>query len=109
MRLTTIALSVIFSARVIAQTAPAPPAFDVASVRENKGAPPREPPFIRSPLQVSPGSLIGRNVSLKYCIQWAYRMSEYQVQGPDWLNSQRYDIAAKATGAADEEQLRRML
>ena len=50
-----------------------------------------------------------RNVSLKSCIGWAWHVFAYQVTGPDWLDSQRYEIAGKATGPATEEQLRLMM
>src|ERR1051326_4364349 len=109
MRLHAAGPALLFLAANLFGQAAGAPSFEVASVRENKGAPPREPPFIRSPFTVSPGSLIGRNVSLKYCLQWAYRLTEFQVQGPDWMASQRYDIAAKAIAGAGEDQLRLML
>ena len=50
-----------------------------------------------------------RNVSLKSAIRWAYHVFEYQISGPDWLQSERYDIIAKASGTVAEAQLRTML
>lgn len=43
------------------------------------------------------------------CIQWAYSVSSYQVSGPSWIDSERYDISARAAGPAPEAQLRLML
>jgi uncharacterized protein (TIGR03435 family) len=84
------------------------PAFDVASVKVSQpgtaGGPRR-----RENIQVSPGTVTMRNVSLKSSIRWAWHVAEYQVSGPDWLDSQRYEIAGKAAGPATEEQLRLMM
>src|ERR1019366_7776463 len=85
------------------------PAFDVASV---KVSPPGTVPVDhrrRDNIQVSPGTVTMRGVSLKASIRWAWHVTEYQVTGPDWLDSQRYEIAGKAAGPATEEQLRLMM
>ena len=50
-----------------------------------------------------------RNVSLRSCIQWAYRVRGYQISAPGWLTSERYDIVAKTPSPAADEQLRVML
>jgi uncharacterized protein (TIGR03435 family) len=50
-----------------------------------------------------------RNVNLKTCIRWAWHVSEFQVTGPAWLDSERYEIAGKAAGPAAEDQLRLMM
>ncbi len=50
-----------------------------------------------------------RNVSLKSAIRWAYHVMDYQVSGPDWLGFERFDIVARAAGAASESELRTML
>jgi uncharacterized protein (TIGR03435 family) len=84
------------------------PAFDVGSVKASQpgtGGDRRG----RDNIQVSPGTVTMRNVSLKSCIAWAWHVFSYQVNGPDWLDSQRYEIAGKANGPATEEQLRLMM
>jgi uncharacterized protein (TIGR03435 family) len=80
------------------------PAFDVASVRSSEGGGSR-----RENVQVSPGSLSMRNVTLKSAIRWAYHVMDYQVTGPDWINFERYDISAKAADAAGDKELQLML
>jgi uncharacterized protein (TIGR03435 family) len=77
--------------------------FDVASVRVSQAGGRREN------IHVSPDTVTMRNVSLKSCIGWAYHVMDYQVSGPDWLGSQRYDIVAKAAGPAPEDDLRTMM
>ena len=51
-----------------------------------------------------------RNVPLRYCLEWAYSLDDYQIVGPDWIkNDERYDIAANAPGPASDEQMKPML
>jgi uncharacterized protein (TIGR03435 family) len=84
-----------------------PPVFDVASVKVGQpgGAGERRG---RANIQVSPGSVTMRNVNLRACIRWAWHVTEFQVTGPDWLDSERYEISGKAAGPATEDQLRLM-
>ena len=90
----------------------ATPAFDVASV---KVAPPGRGgrgEGMHGPggqIHSEPGSLTMRNVNMNSAIAWAYGVQQFQVSGPGWLTSERYDITAKAAGAAPEDQLRLML
>src|ERR1019366_1073156 len=100
------------AAAAFGQTADSPaPAFDVASVKASQpGQPgPGGGRGRRDNIQVSPGTVTMRNVSLKSSIRWAWHVSEFQVSGPDWLDSERYEIAGKAPGPATEEQLRLMM
>jgi len=83
----------------------APNVFEVASVRVH-------PPIGRDApetIDVSGDRLTVRNISLLRSLQWAYDFKEYQVSGPDWMRTERYDIEAKAPGPASETQMRRML
>jgi uncharacterized protein (TIGR03435 family) len=50
-----------------------------------------------------------QNVSLQTCIKWAYEQRDFQIAGPAWLTSERYDIAAKSTAPVTEPELRLML
>jgi uncharacterized protein (TIGR03435 family) len=104
-------LTLILFAAVAAcgQSADAPaPAFDVASVKASQPGTDGGPRG-RGNTQVSPGSVTMRSVSLKAAIRWAWHVTEYQVNGPDWLDSQRYEIAGKAAGPATEDELRLMM
>jgi uncharacterized protein (TIGR03435 family) len=84
------------------------PTFEVASVKANLIGDAREN-RMREHTDVAPGSLNMRNVSLGSCVQWAYRLSEFQISGPGWLETERFDIVAKASGPVPEDQLRLML
>ncbi|MBI2679412.1 MAG: TIGR03435 family protein [Candidatus Solibacter usitatus] len=56
-----------------------------------------------------PGELIMHNVTLSTCIQWAFNVQPFQVSGPSWLSSDRYEIWAKASPNVSDDQLRIML
>jgi uncharacterized protein (TIGR03435 family) len=102
-------LAAVFSATAAAAQPADAPAFDVASIRmSEKNRPGGDTPF-QDNIQATPGSLTMRNVTLADSIAWAYHVFEFQVSGPDWSGSARYDIVAKAAGPATEPELRRML
>lgn len=84
-------------------------AFDVASVRPSQLSNAGGEGSRRENIQVEPGNLSMRNVSLSSCIQWAYDVRPYQVSGPGWMGDERYDISAKSDGPAKEAKLRVML
>jgi uncharacterized protein (TIGR03435 family) len=82
--------------------------FEVASVkRTTQGGPPGDIP---RNMDTSPGSFTMRNVPLRFALEWAYDLKDYEISGPDWINSEeRYDIVAKAAGPATNDQMRPML
>jgi uncharacterized protein (TIGR03435 family) len=58
----------------------------------------------------SPGHFAMRNVPLRYCLEWAYSLHDYEIAGADWIKGdERYDIFAKAPGPATDEEMRPML
>ena len=88
----------------LAQTA----SFEVASV---KVSPPASEGmrFRPNAVDATPGGITMLNSSLKAAIQWAYHLQSIQVVGPNWIDSNRYDIVAKTSEAAPNEKLRGML
>jgi uncharacterized protein (TIGR03435 family) len=70
------------------------PVFDVASVKGNTS-------YVRSQDRYSPAGYAAANVSLKFLIYAAYGLpdpwgpSHYLAGGPQWLDSDRYDIEAR--------------
>ncbi len=81
-------------------------AFEVASIKPSQ---PMGMGRVRIGMQADGSMLRYTNVSLKDCIRVAYRVKEFQVQGPDWLGSQRFDIVAKLPEGAKEDQVPEML
>jgi uncharacterized protein (TIGR03435 family) len=79
--------------------------FDVASVKANKSG------VFASSLERSGGQLTLRNAPLRECIELAYGILDkhYALSGPGWLDSDRYDIVAKASPTTPREQLLLML
>ena len=104
-----LALSFCMTVHADAQ-APAPsisdlPSFDVASVRQNTSG-----EFVGSFGFEPGGQLIVVNNPVRSLIRSAYGVQNYQVLGgPEWMNSDRYDVRARAAGGPSEEQLRLML
>jgi uncharacterized protein (TIGR03435 family) len=92
---------------LVATSAPAQqPAFDVASIKPHQTEPNSEN---RQRIDSAPGSLTMRNVNLRDCIKWAYGVKDYQIAGPSSLDSEKYDISAKAAGRASLTAMKEML
>ncbi|HEV3199409.1 MAG TPA: TIGR03435 family protein [Bryobacteraceae bacterium] len=90
------------------QPAAVAPHFEVASVKRAEGGGP--PGDIPRNMDNSPGHFAMHNVPMRYALEWAYDLKDYEISGPDWIKFEdRYDIVAKAAGPASEEQTRQML
>lgn len=92
--LQTIGIGVTLAAAALGQTA-----FEVASVKPALNSNQKIPV-----LRDDPGRLDWANVPLNQVIAKAYRLKDYQVTGPDWLASARFDIQAKLPVGAAESQ-----
>jgi uncharacterized protein (TIGR03435 family) len=82
------------------------PAFAVATIRPSSGAVQFEHD---GATETTPGTLRMRDVSVETCIKWAYSVQESQIAGPDWIDSDKFDITAKSDGPADENAMKQML
>ena len=92
-----------------AQAAAGNPAFEAASI---KPAEPRSGgglAALREDIDAGKGNLTMRNVRLSTIVRWAYHLSLYEIEGPQWIDQTRYDIIAKPEHEASEDQLRLML
>jgi uncharacterized protein (TIGR03435 family) len=102
MKLTGFLLNMLVSAAALAQT----PQFEVASIRPSAG-----PGSDRMNIGVH---VDGQRVSctalnLKDYISTAFKLKIYQVEGPDFLGSERFDINAKLPAGATQGQVADML
>jgi uncharacterized protein (TIGR03435 family) len=97
------AFSALFAGFAFAQT-PAPPAFEVASVKIN-----RQDPFGERTLNANANTLTMRNLNLRVIAAWAYHLQWPQIAGPAWIDSDRFDIIAKAAKPLSEDDTRTML
>ena len=102
-------LVVFATGAAVGQSAATAPAFDVASVKPDKVGTNEGPGRGREEVNHTPDSLNMQNVRLSSCIKWAYGVNDYQISGPDWLNSERYDVIAKSAAPVPDAQLRLML
>jgi uncharacterized protein (TIGR03435 family) len=80
------------------------PRFDTASITPNRSS----NRGYSGHVEARPGQpvrLTLQNVSLKFCVQQAYSVNEYQVAGPGWTKSMRYDISATLPTGVPLEQV----
>lgn len=82
------------------------PAFEVASI---KPADPSPMGKMQIGMNADAGMLRYNNVSLKDCIRVAYRVKDYQVEGPAWISDTRFNIVAKLPAGSSEDQIPEML
>jgi uncharacterized protein (TIGR03435 family) len=104
-------LVVFTSCAALAQTAENSPAFEVASV---KPAAPISGNMIRvmmrgGPGTPDPGQITYTNVTVKNVLMNAYGVKGFQISGPGWLDSERYDIVAKLPRGATKAEFMAML
>lgn len=82
------------------------PAFAVASIHPSAG----EVKFEHDGnTEATPGTLRMQDVSVETCIKWAYGVQESQIAGPAWIDSDKFDITAKADGPATDDEMKRMM
>ncbi|HTP30807.1 MAG TPA: TIGR03435 family protein, partial [Candidatus Acidoferrales bacterium] len=89
--------------------------FEVASVK------PAQPPtpdgqgriFMRGPSggpgTKDPGRITYPYMTLKNILMTAYNVKNYQINGPSWLDSERFDVTATMPPETTKEQLQVML
>lgn len=94
-------LIIFMSAAALAQ-----PAFEVASI---KSAPAPTDGRMRVSLGGDPGRINYTNVNLKLVLPKAFEVKNYQVTGPSWLDTERYDITATFPANTPKDQVSRML
>jgi uncharacterized protein (TIGR03435 family) len=92
-------------------SAQAPAEFEAASI---KAAAPMDPGHMMigmrgGPGTPSPGQITFNNVSLAQVMQRAYDVKDYQISGPDWMSSARFDISARVPAGTTKAQFKVML
>ncbi len=82
------------------------PTFAVATIRPSSA----EVQFEHDgKTEATAGFLRMQDVSVQTCIKWAYGVQDSQIAGPDWIDSQKFDIMAKADDPASEEEMKLMM
>ena len=80
--------------------------FDVVSVKPSAPQPMNQ---IRVMNGSDPGMVRYNGYSLRLLIQVAYRVKEFQVQGPEWLDSARFDVEGKLPQGVGSDKVPEML
>jgi uncharacterized protein (TIGR03435 family) len=104
MQATRYFLPALFAAAAFAQNTPRLE-FEVASIRPS-------PPItmnVKVGVHIDGAQVSFTYVALKDLIQSAYKLKNYQVVAPDFVASDRYDIAAKLPAGSNRDQLPEML
>lgn len=84
-------------------------AFDAASIRvDSAGGEVNNRPAEET-VRIEPGRVVMTNVTLIRCLTEAYGVYPFQIGAPAWMNSARYDIAARTANAVPEDQVRLMV
>ena len=103
MSIRNISLAILFSTTALfGQNAPRP-AFDVASIRPAPEG--GLPQGARAGIHLDGAQVRTAYMSLKDYLGIAYRLKPYQVTGPDWIASERFDVAATLPEGALPDQV----
>jgi uncharacterized protein (TIGR03435 family) len=96
------ALAIPCAVRAQGQDDRLPSNFEVASVKRNSSTPSGRMTFQAS----AGGRLTAGNMPLRLLIQHAYDVRPFQISdGPSWIDTERYDIVAKADSAVPEKNV----
>lgn len=88
---------------LLAQEPQRPLTFDVTSVKPNTSG------EQGGSSKAQPGRYVGLNVTLKRVIGLAYRPVQEFIGGPDWINTDRFDIEGSVEGTPTQDQMLEML
>jgi uncharacterized protein (TIGR03435 family) len=98
-------LLVVLAGITSGQGQPEKPTFEVASIKPSD---PNPSNTVWIGMDANAGMVRYTNITLRDCIRAAYRLRDFQVQGPDWIRDARYEITAKL-GAGTTDQIPEML
>jgi uncharacterized protein (TIGR03435 family) len=95
----------LFSAMASAQ-APARQEFEVASVKKS---PPPVQGQVPVGVHIDGAQVHCTFLSLRDYIRVAYKVKDYQIEGPDFMRTEKYDISAKLPSASARDQVAEMI
>jgi uncharacterized protein (TIGR03435 family) len=101
-KISAMSLALLLAGGALWGQAVAPLSFEVASVKPSASGQWRES-------KSGVDRIDFPNVTLRYCVAFAYGLKEYQVSGPGWINELRYDVVAKGPDGTRREQLPEMM
>src|ERR1700730_6095613 len=98
-------LAVFGAAAAFAQDAPRPE-FEVATIRPAAQSP---QDGVTAGVRIDGAQIRCAFLTLKDYLGTAYRVKVYQVSGPDWISSDRFDISATLPAGVPTTQIPEML
>jgi uncharacterized protein (TIGR03435 family) len=81
------------------------PSFEAASVRLVSPSDSK----IQISIAEDPGRIHYQNVNFKQLVTRAYQLRDYQVSGPAWIDTERYEVTATIPKGASKGEIRAML
>jgi len=99
-------LPLLSSIAAFGQSPAARPEFEVASVKKSAPAVAGQ---VNIGVHIDSAMVRYSTLPMRSYIRMAYRVSDYQVLGPDWLATENFDIAAKLPEGATRAQLPEMI
>jgi uncharacterized protein (TIGR03435 family) len=105
-RFRSVLLGALVPLAVFGQNAPARPEFEVASIKPSA---PSGVDRANVGVRIDGAQVRCTYFSLKDYIGMAYRLRYYQITGPEWIGSERFDISAKLPAGAGREQVPEMV
>src|SRR5712691_7018407 len=106
MTVTKIGLGIVFVAATLFAQNPGRPAFEVASIRPSAGVPQQG---VAAGARVDGSQFRTAFLTLKDYIGMGYRLKLYQISGPDWIGTDRFDIAASLPAGVLPAQVPEMM
>jgi len=91
MSIAKIGLGIVLGATALFGQNPARPSFEVASIRPSAPGPPQQGV---AGARIDGAQFRTAYLTLKDYIGLAYRLKLYQISGPDWIGTDRFDVAA---------------
>ena len=105
MNATRLVILLFAAAAAFAQNAP-PPEFEVATIRPSA---PSAPESANVGVRIDGAQVRWESRTFRDYITSGYRVKLYQVSGPDWISSDRFDIAARLPAGSTASQIPEML
>jgi uncharacterized protein (TIGR03435 family) len=106
MKIRNVILGIGLSAAALSGQNTARPSFEVASIRPSAGAPPQG---VAVGVRIDGAQLRTTYLTVKDYIGMAYRVKLYQISGPDWMGTDRFDVAATLPDGALPAQVPEMM
>lgn len=109
---TIVGSSILFLATYAAQAQSQPLAFEAASLKPTASPGTMDRIMRRmsgGPGTSDPGRFTYSNIPLRMLIEMAYNVKEFQVEGPDWLDSEGFDLVATMPPGTTKEQASEMM